>query len=68
MGKMSERITLKDIYDVTNRLEDKLDNRLKEIEREVEKNANFRERSMAIMGVVSAVIATLFSILANRLL
>lgn len=54
-------ITLQDVYNVVNRLEDKIDRRLTEIEDRVDIQESFRNRAMALIGVVatfSSVIST----------
>lgn len=46
-------ITLQDVYNVVNRLEDKMDTRLKEIERRQDDQDNFRNKTMGVLGVFS---------------
>lgn len=46
-----DRITTKDVYEVVNRLEDKLDRRLNSMEERIDKNESFRERAIAVGSV-----------------
>lgn len=54
-------VTLKDIYEVVNRLEDKLDQRIKPIEQKVDDLEDFRGKALGILGVVSFVGSAIFS-------
>lgn len=44
-------ITLKDVYDVVNRLEDKMDKRLTDLEDRMEVNEAFRNKAAVSLGV-----------------
>lgn len=50
----NNRVTLKDVYEVVNRLEDKMDTRLKDLEDRVETNESFRNRFLGIAAVIGA--------------
>ena len=49
---MAKNITLKDVYDVVQRLEDKMDGRFEKIEEEVATNTNFRNQLIGKITVV----------------
>lgn len=54
-------ISLRDIYDVVNRLEDKMDRRMEEVEKRVDLLEDFKGRALGILGVVSFVGSAVFS-------
>ena len=64
---MNGKVTLRDVYDVVNRLEDKMDTRLKEIERCVEQNTNFRYKLLGCAGVIGAVAGGAVSVVWEKL-
>ena len=57
----NKRITLKDVYDVVNRLEDKVDRRLVILECRVDKLENFKTRVITAAGIIGAVAGGLIS-------
>lgn len=58
---MSKQVTLNDIYQVVNRLEDKMDDRLKEVEGRVNILEDFRGKALGIMAVVMFVLSGIFT-------
>ena len=58
---MSDRVTLRDIYERFDRLEDKLDRRFIRLENKVELLETFRDRAygmIAVVGTFSGIIAS----------
>ncbi len=51
---MTKQVSLQDIYIVVNRLEDKMDIRLKDVESRVDILEDFRGRILGMAAVVSA--------------
>lgn len=64
---MSKQITLQDIYAVVNRLEDKMDIRLKNVENKVDGLENIASKAMVIFGIVSTLGSAVFSWLFNKI-
>lgn len=60
------KVTLRDVYAVVNRLEDKMDERLKFIEQCVDKNTYFRYRILGVAGVIGAVAGGAISVMWNK--
>lgn len=61
MTSRGNGVTLRDVYDIVERLETKMDKRLTETEKEVDDLQGFRNKAMAIIGVAatfSSVFAT----------
>jgi len=55
------KVTLRDIYEVVNRLEEKQDERLEKLENRVDTLENFRDRLLGIatvVGLFTGVVAT----------
>ena len=46
-------ITLKDVYDIVNRLEEKYDNQYNLLEGRTRQLENFQNRAMGILGVIA---------------
>lgn len=55
--KIKEGITLRDIYEVVNRLEDKIDDRITPIEKDISDLKSFQNRTLGIVGIVSIVLS-----------
>ncbi len=49
---MTDRVTLKDVYDIVERLENKMDSRLQRDETRLENMENFQSRAIGIISVV----------------
>lgn len=60
-------VTLKDIYEIVERLEDKMDIRLKDVEKRVDTLEDFKGKALGVMGVVSLVGSALFSWIWGRI-
>ena len=54
----NSKVTLKDIYDVMNRLEDKMDKRLSDIEGRVDILEDFKSRILGIAAIIAAFTGT----------
>lgn len=50
-------ITLKDVYDVVNRLEDKFDDRYSEIDARVTKLEGFQNKALGILTIATAFVS-----------
>lgn len=59
MGR--ESITLKDVYDAVNRVEDKMDRRFTPLENRVDTLEDFKGRALGVLGIVSFVGSAIFS-------
>jgi hypothetical protein len=55
------RITLKDIYEVVNRLEEKMDKRMCRVEERVDILEDFKSKILGIVTIVSLVSGAVFS-------
>lgn len=64
---MSKQITLNDIYQVVNRLEDKMDERLKLVENRVDTLEDFKGKSLGIMSAIMFVVSGIFTWIWERL-
>lgn len=53
---MTKNITLKDIYEVVNRLEDKMDVRIADIEKRVDILEDFKGGVLGMAAVISAIV------------
>ena len=60
-------ITVKDVYDVVNRLEDKMDKKFEDHEGRLNKLEDVGSRILAVWGVISFVATALFTWAWNRL-
>lgn len=58
---MSKQITLADIYSVVNRLEDKMDQRLKTVEEDVDNLKGVANKAMVVFGIISTVGSAFFT-------
>ena len=61
----NNRPTLKDVYNVVNRLEDKMDKRLQGIEDDVECNTAFRNQLTGRVAMIAGVIGVVVNIVLN---
>ena len=64
---MNNRIMIQDIYDVVNRLEDKLDKRLEKVEGRIDSLEDFKGRITGISVVVSVFAGTVSGWIWERL-
>lgn len=62
-----QSITLNDIYEVVNRLEDKMEKRFTPLEEKVDSLEDFRSKAVAIYGLVSLAASAIFSWVWSRL-
>lgn len=62
-----ERVTLRDIYDVVNRLEDKFDGRLKAVEQDVEDIKTCQNRAIGIASVLASFVSLIATFIWNKL-
>lgn len=60
-------VTLKDIYEVVQRVEDKMDVRIKEVEKRVDILEDLGSKALGILGVVSFIGTALFSWFWNKI-
>lgn len=58
---MSKQVTLADIYSVVNRLEDKMDKRLTDVENDVDGLKGIASKAMVIFGIISTVGSAVFT-------
>jgi hypothetical protein len=63
----TEKITLRDIYDVVNRLEDKVDKRITTVESEIKEMKSFQNRVMGVASVMAAFVSLLATFIWNRI-
>ena len=61
------RVTLKDIYEVCNRLEEKMDKRMCHAEERIDILEDFKSRILGIATIVSVISGAVFSWLWERL-
>ena len=64
---MSKQITLKDVYDVVNRLEDKMDDKFKDHDNRLNKLEDLGSKALAIWGVIAFVGTAVFTWAWNKL-
>ena len=50
---MTDKVTLRDVYDVTGRLNDKIDSRFEGIEKRLENIESFQNRILGISAIIS---------------
>ena len=62
MARKNNNATTQDVYNIVNRLEDKIDRRLKEIANDVERNSEFRNQMMGRMAIIAGVIGLVINI------
>lgn len=55
------KVTLKDIYEIVNRLEDKMDERLCSVEKRVDILEDFKSRILGIATIISVISGAVFS-------
>lgn len=48
-----ERVTLRDIYSALNRIEDKLEKRIEDLEKQVDTLKSFQNKALGILSVIS---------------
>lgn len=60
-------VTLKDVYDVVNRIEDKLTKRIEEAEQEIEELQNFQNRVLGISMALSVFISGAATFIWNKI-
>ncbi len=58
---MNKQITLQDIYQVVNRVEDKMDERLKVVEAKVDKLEDLGSKIVVVWGFVSVLLTATFT-------
>lgn len=63
----SEKITLRDIYDVVNRLEDKVDKRITNVEDDIKELKSFQSRAMGVASVMAAFVSLIATFIWNRI-
>lgn len=61
-------VTLKDVYDAVNRLEDKFEKRIKPIETDVNELQKFQNRAMGVLTVFSTFIGLIATFVWNRII
>jgi len=59
----SEQVTLRDIYDVVNRIEDKFDQRIRCVEDDVEVLKTFRDNMMGKIAIITVIATSVVSII-----
>jgi hypothetical protein len=52
-----ERVTLKDVYEVVNRIEDKMSQRIAETERRVDILESFQSRTLGVLSIITVFIS-----------
>lgn len=58
---MSEKVTLRDVYDIVNKLDEKLDRRFVEMDRRVDAIESFKNKALgvaSIFAIFSSVVTT----------
>jgi len=63
----SDKVTLKDILEICNRLEDKMDDRLSKVEKDVDSLQGFQNKTLGILSVVTIFTSGLATFIWNRL-
>lgn len=58
----NSKVTIRDIYDIVERVEAKIDKRLEKLEYQVDANTGFRNQMLAIAGVIGAIAGGAISI------
>lgn len=61
-------ITIKDIYDIVNRLEDKFDNKFTDLDNRVGKLEGFMNRAIGILGLFTTIISLTITYVWNKLI
>lgn len=65
---MTKQITLQDIYSVVNRLEDKMDQRLRTVENKVDALESVASKALVIFGVISTIGSAAFSFIWQKVI
>lgn len=60
-------VTLKDIYDVVNRLEDKVDCRLTAVEKSVDELQSFQNKVLGIASIAAIFVSAIVTYVWNRI-
>jgi hypothetical protein len=63
-----ERITLRDIYDAVNRLEDKLSKRIDGQDKKIERLEGFQNKALGIISIIMLLFSSLVTYFWNRVL
>lgn len=61
------QVTLKDVYEAINRVEDKIDQRMSKIEGRVDVLEDFRGKALGIMSIVTVIGTAGFTWIWNRI-
>lgn len=64
---MRDDVTLRDIYEAVNRLEDKFDKRLKDVEEDIDKLESFQNKALGVAAVLSSFISLIATFIWNKL-
>lgn len=62
-----ESITLRDVYEAVNRVEDKMDRRFTPLESRVDNLEDFKGRALGVLGVISFIGSAIFSWAWNKI-
>lgn len=62
----NNKATIQDVYNIVNRLEDKMDARLISVEKQCDRNTGFINRAIGIGGIIGAVVGGAISIFWNK--
>jgi len=62
-----ETVTLRDVYDAVNRLEDKFSKRLDDVEDDVENLKSFQNKSLGILSILSLFVGSISSYIWSKL-
>lgn len=50
---MTDKVTLRDVYDIVNRLEDKVDTQMEEIRTEVQEIRTWQNKAVGVLGILT---------------
>ena len=65
---MNERVTLKDVYDVVNRLQDKIEGRVAGIEKDVDELKSFHQKLIGMATLAAGFVSLLTTFIWNRVM
>lgn len=63
-----DRITLRDIYDAVNRLEDKLSKRIDAQDKKIEKVEGFQNKALGVLSIITLLFSSLITYFWSRVL
>lgn len=67
MAAEQQRVTLRDIYDALNRVEDKYDRRFDAIEKDIDELQKFQNKAIGVLGLASAFVSLIATYIWNKL-